>query len=32
VAERPGLVIMETKVGGTRIVEPPVGEPIPRVC
>jgi len=31
-AERPGYVILETSVGGKRIVEPPVGEPIPRVC
>lgn len=32
VAEHPGFVVMETKVGGRRVVEPPVGEPIPRVC
>jgi len=31
-AERPGYVILETSVGGKRIVEPPIGEPIPRVC
>ncbi len=31
-AERPGMVILETKVGGHRIVEMPYGEPIPRVC
>ena len=30
--ERPGYVIMETLVGGRRIVEEPYGEPIPRVC
>lgn len=30
--ERPGYVIMETVVGGRRIVEMPIGEPIPRVC
>ena len=32
VVERPGMVILETKVGGHRIVEMPYGEPIPRVC
>jgi len=31
-SERPGTVILETKVGGHRIVEMPYGEPIPRVC
>lgn len=31
-AERPGMVILETKVGGHRIIEMPYGEPIPRVC
>jgi len=31
-AERPGFVILETEVGGKRIVETPIGEPIPRVC
>lgn len=30
--ERPGMVILETKVGGHRVVEMPYGEPIPRVC
>ncbi|RLI31686.1 hydrogenase expression/formation protein HypE [Candidatus Bathyarchaeota archaeon] len=30
--ERPGYVFMRTLVGGTRIVQMPVGEPIPRVC
>ncbi|MEM3465499.1 MAG: AIR synthase-related protein, partial [Candidatus Jordarchaeales archaeon] len=30
--ERPGYVIMETVVGGKRIIEEPYGEPIPRVC
>lgn len=32
VAERPGFVVLETRVGGRRVIEPPVGEPIPRVC
>ena len=31
-AERSGMVILETQVGGHRIVEMPYGEPIPRVC
>lgn len=31
-SERSGLVILETKIGGHRIVEMPYGEPIPRVC
>ncbi|MBN1682358.1 hydrogenase expression/formation protein HypE [Candidatus Bathyarchaeota archaeon] len=30
--ERPGMVLMETLVGGTRILRKPIGEPIPRVC
>lgn len=28
----PGYVLMETAVGGTRVVEKPEGPPIPRVC
>ncbi len=31
-AERPGMVLMKTLVGGTRILRKPLGEPIPRVC
>lgn len=31
-AERPGMVLMKTQVGGTRILRKPIGEPIPRVC
>ncbi|MBS7643131.1 hydrogenase expression/formation protein HypE [Candidatus Bathyarchaeota archaeon] len=31
-AEKPGYVLLETVVGGTRVVEKPLGEPIPRVC
>ena len=27
-----GKVILETAVGGRRIMEPPVGDPVPRVC
>jgi hydrogenase expression/formation protein HypE len=25
-------VIMETHTGGRRVVEPPVGDPVPRIC
>ncbi len=25
-------VIMETAVGGERFIEPPMGDPVPRVC
>lgn len=32
VADRVGFVTLETEVGGTRVLEAPVGEPIPRVC
>jgi hydrogenase expression/formation protein HypE len=31
-AERPGMVLLRTLVGGTRILRKPLGEPIPRVC
>lgn len=27
-----GHVIMETEIGGTRIVETPYGEQLPRIC
>jgi hydrogenase expression/formation protein HypE len=30
--ENPGYVLLETSVGGTRIIEKPEGPPIPRVC
>jgi len=30
--DRPGYVLLKTEVGGTRIVDKPMGEPIPRVC
>ncbi|MBI4669194.1 MAG: hydrogenase expression/formation protein HypE [Elusimicrobia bacterium] len=32
VPERPGLVIMKTKIGGTRVVEMLSGEQLPRIC
>ncbi|MDD1766665.1 MAG: hydrogenase expression/formation protein HypE [Candidatus Methanomethyliaceae archaeon] len=31
-AERSGYVIMETVVGGKRVINPPLGEPTPRIC
>jgi hydrogenase expression/formation protein HypE len=31
-SDRPGKVILETVVGGKRIMEPPMGDPVPRVC
>ena len=31
-ADHPGMVLMKTLVGGTRIMRQPIGEPIPRVC
>jgi hydrogenase expression/formation protein HypE len=31
-AERPGWVMLKTEVGGTRVLDKPLGEPIPRVC
>jgi len=30
--EKAGYVIMETVVGGKRVVNPPLGEPTPRIC
>lgn len=32
IADHPGDVIMETVVGGRRLLEPPVGDPAPRIC
>ena len=31
-AEKPGMVFMKTRLGGHRIIEMPMGKPIPRVC
>jgi len=31
-AENPGYVLLRTRVGGTRVIQKPIGEPIPRVC
>ncbi len=30
--ERHPVVMMETVVGGKRIIEPPIGDPVPRIC
>lgn len=30
--DHPGMVLLRTLVGGTRILRKPIGEPIPRVC
>ena len=32
VADHPGRVVMRTTVGGTRIVDMPLGEQLPRIC
>ena len=32
IGEYPGKVILETKVGGRRYLEMPVGDPVPRIC
>jgi hydrogenase expression/formation protein HypE len=31
-AENPKRVLLKTVVGGTRFVDMPLGEPIPRIC
>ena len=30
--EHPGLVVIETALGGTRIADMLVGDPLPRIC
>ena len=32
VSEHPGMVILNTKMGGERIIEMPSGENLPRIC
>ncbi|MGD9620411.1 MAG: hydrogenase expression/formation protein HypE [Mycolicibacterium sp.] len=32
VAEHPGLVVARTGLGGTRVVDMPIGEQLPRIC
>ncbi len=31
-AEHPGTVVLETEIGGQRILTPPAGEELPRIC
>ena len=31
-AEHPGKVVLETRIGGRRVVEMPLGEALPRIC
>jgi hydrogenase expression/formation protein HypE len=31
-ADPPGLVLLKTQFGGTRIVDMLVGDPLPRIC
>jgi hydrogenase expression/formation protein HypE len=32
VAEHPGMVVTRTALGGTRVVNMPIGEQLPRIC
>jgi len=32
VKEHPGEVVLHTRVGGRRLMEPPIGDPAPRIC
>ena len=32
VAEHPGMVLMKTQIGGTRVLEVMFGEQLPRIC
>ena len=32
VAEHPGMVVSRTGLGGTRVVDLPLGEQLPRIC
>ena len=32
VAEHPGMVVVATGLGGTRVVDLPLGEQLPRIC
>ena len=32
VAEHPGMVVAKTALGGTRVVDLPIGEQLPRIC
>ena len=30
--QHPGLVVSRTAIGGTRVITPPLGEQLPRIC
>jgi len=32
VADHPGMVVARTGLGGTRVVDLPIGEQLPRIC
>jgi hydrogenase expression/formation protein HypE len=32
VADHPGMVVARTALGGTRVVDLPIGEQLPRIC
>jgi hydrogenase expression/formation protein HypE len=32
VVEHPRLVVMKTRIGGTRVLPMPIGEQLPRIC
>lgn len=32
VADHPGMVVARTGLGGTRVVDMPLGEQLPRIC
>jgi hydrogenase expression/formation protein HypE len=32
VAAHPGMVLLRTEIGGTRVVDLPFGEQLPRIC
>ena len=32
VAEHPGMLVARTRLGGTRVVDLPLGEQLPRIC
>jgi hydrogenase expression/formation protein HypE len=32
VSNHPGMVVMKTEVGGTRIIDMPFNEQLPRIC
>ena len=32
VAEHPGMVLMKTQIGGTRVLDVMFGEQLPRIC